>query len=112
MKSRLPKGYNGGNNNMMKRAQEMQAQMEQAQTELEEMEFTASSGGGVVEAVVSGKKEIKALNIKPEVVDPDDIEMLEDLIISALNECLSRVDTKSDDMMQGITGGIAIPGLG
>ncbi|MBC5787035.1 MULTISPECIES: YbaB/EbfC family nucleoid-associated protein [Clostridiaceae] len=111
MKSRLPKGYGGGVNDMVKRAQEMQAKMEQAQAELEAMEFTSSVGGGVVEAVVSGKKEVTALHIKPEVVDPDDVEMLQDLIISAINEAMAQVEAKSEEDMQKITGGISIPGL-
>ena len=102
MKSRLPKGYGGGVNDMVKRAQEMQAKMEQAQAELEAMEFTSSVGGGVVEAVVSGKKEVTALHIKPEVVDPDDVEMLQDLIISAINEAMAQVEAKSEEDMQKI----------
>lgn len=111
MKSRLPKGYGGGMNDMVKRAQQMQEQMAQAQAELEATEFSTTVGGGAVAVTVTGKKEIKTLDIKPEVVDPDDIEMLQDLIIGAVNEAMRQVDEKSEEDMNKITGGISIPGL-
>lgn len=111
MKSRLPKGYGGNMNDMVKRAQEMQNEMQKAQEELEEMTFTTTVGGGAVEVVVSGKKEIQSLNIKPEVVDPEDIEMLQDLIISAVNEAMRQVEERSDEDIQRITGGMSVPGL-
>lgn len=111
MKSRLPKEYQASRKDMMQRVQQMQEQMQQAQAELEEMEFTATVGGGAVTAVVTGKKELRELTIQPDVVDPDDIEMLQDLIISAVNESMRQVDEKSDADMSQITGGLPIPGL-
>ena len=114
MKARLPKGMGGGPSNMqgmIKQAQKMQEEMQKAQEELEAKEYKAAAGGGAVEAVVSGKKEIVSLTIKPEVVDPEDIDMLQDLIISAINEGLRQVEDESNDQMQKITGGMNIPGL-
>ncbi len=114
MKARLPKGVGGGPSNMnsmIKQAQKMQEDMQRAQEELEQKEFPVSVGGGAVEAVISGKKEIKSLTIKPEVVDPEDVEMLQDLIISAVNEGLRQVEEVSADKMTQITGGMNIPGL-
>ncbi len=112
MKSRLPKGYGGNNmNDMVKRAQEMQNEMQKAQEELEAMTFTTTVGGGAVEVVVTGKKELQSLTIKPEVVDPEDIEMLQDLIISAVNEGMRQVEERSDEDIQRITGGMSVPGL-
>ena len=114
MKARLPKGVGGGPSNMnsmIKQAQKMQEEMQRAQEELEQKEFPVSVGGGAVEAVISGKKEIKSLTIKPEVVDPEDVEMLQDLIISAVNEGLRQVEEVSADKMTQITGGMNIPGL-
>ena len=114
MKARLPKGMGGGPSNMqgmIKQAQKMQEEMQKAQEELEAKEYKAAAGGGAVEAVVSGKKEIVSLTIKPEVVDPEDIDMLQDLIISAINEGLRQVEEESNDQMQKITGGMNIPGL-
>ncbi|EEG29817.1 DNA-binding protein, YbaB/EbfC family [[Clostridium] methylpentosum DSM 5476] len=111
MKSRLPKGYGGNMNDMVKRAQEMQNEMQKAQEELEAMTFTTTVGGGAVEVVVTGKKELQSLTIKPEVVDPEDIEMLQDLIISAVNEGMRQVEERSDEDIQRITGGMSVPGL-
>ena len=115
MKSRLPKGYGGGGasnmNGLMKQAQKMQEEMARAQAELEEREFTATSGGGAVTVVVSGKKELKSLTIEPEVVDPEDIEMLQDLVISAINEAMANVEKTTEEEMNKITGGVALPGL-
>lgn len=93
-------------NNMMKQVQKMQKQMEEQQKELEEKEFTASAGGGAVEVVISGKKEIKKVTLQPEVVDPDDIEMLEDLIMAATNEAIRQVEEYSQESMAKITGGL------
>ena len=103
-------GMPGNMNNLMKQAQRMQKQMEEATKELEEKEITASSGGGAVEVTVSGKREIKAVKLSPEVVDPDDIEMLEDLIVAAANEALRKVEEASQQSMSRITGGFG--GLG
>ena len=103
----FPGGAMPGNmNNLMKQAQRMQKQMEEQQKELEEKEFTASAGGGAVEVVISGKKEIKKVTLQPEVVDPDDIEMLEDLIVAATNEALRKVEEASQQSMSKITGGL------
>lgn len=99
-------GMPGNMNNLMKQAQRMQRQMEESQKNLEESEFTAKAGGGAVEVTVSGKKEIKKLHLDKEVVDPEDIEMLEDLIVAAINEAFSMVDNASGDMMSKLTGGL------
>ena len=89
----------------------MQRQMEEATKELEEKEITATAGGGAVEVTVSGKKEIKKVKLSEEVVDPDDIEMLQDLIIAAVNEGMRQIDEISESEMGKVTGGINIPGL-
>lgn len=106
-------GMPGGANmaNLMKQAQKMQRQMEESQKELEEKEFTAKAGGGAVEVVVSGKKEIKSLKLQEEIVDPDDIETLEDSIVAALNEALKQVDEASSSNMSKLTGGMGGMGL-
>lgn len=97
-------------NQMIRQAQKMQEDMAAFQAELEEKEFKASVGGGAVEITMNGKREVLGVNIKPEVVDPDDIEMLEDLIASAVNEVLSNIETESSEGMNKITGGISLPG--
>ncbi len=103
----FPGGAMPGNmTNLMKQAQRMQRQMEEGQKELEAKEFTASAGGGAVEAVVSGKKEILSLKLSQEVVDPDDIEMLQDLIVAAVNEALRQVEEASGELMGKMTGGL------
>ncbi len=116
MKARLPQGYGKGPGNlagMMKQAQKMQEDMTALQTELEATEYEATVGGGAVTATVTGKKELKALSIKPEVVDPEDIEMLEDLIISAVNESIRKAEEDSEEKMNKITGGMnGLAGLG
>ena len=115
MKARLPQGYGGGAasnmQGMLKQAQKMQAQIAQVQAQLEEKEHTVSVGGGAVEVVMSGKKELKALTIKPEVVDPEDIEMLQDLVISAVNEVIREIEDESAREMEKISGGMNLPGL-
>lgn len=114
MKARIPQGMGGGPSNMnqmIRQAQKMQEDMTQFQSEFEEKEFKSSVGGGAVEIVMSGKREVKSLTIKPEVVDPEDVEMLEDLIASAVNEVLTVIETESNDGMQKITGGMSMPGL-
>lgn len=114
MKARLPQGMGKGPGNMqsmIKQAQKMQEDMQKAQAELEVQEFSATSGGGAVKATVSGKKEITSLTISPEAVDPEDVEMLQDLIISAVNEAMRQVETASEEQMNSITGGMNIPGL-
>ena len=98
-------------NNMMKQVQKMQKDMEKAQEEVASAEFEASSGGGAVSVTVSGNKEIKSLVIKPEVVDPEDVEMLQDMIIAATNEAIRKAEEFSSSLMSRATGGAKIPGL-
>ena len=109
----FPGGMPGNMNNLMKQAQKMQRQMEEASKEIEEKDTTAAAGGGVVEVTVSGKKEVTKIKIDPEAVDPDDVEMLEDLIMAATNEALRQIDEYSQQSMSKITGGISgMGGLG
>ena len=111
-KSRIPMGMGGGNmNNMIKQAQKMQQNMMKMQEEMEQSEFEATSGGGAVAVKMSGKKELTSVTIKPEAVDPDDVEMLEDLILTAVNDALKKVDEASSAKMSSLTGGLNIPGL-
>ncbi len=91
---------------------QMQDAMNAARTEVENRSFTASVGGGAVEAVVNGKKEVVSLSIKPEAVDPEDVEMLQDLVVSAVNEALRQAGTAMDKAMDGITGSLGLGGLG
>ena len=114
MKARIPKNMGGGAqnmNSMIKQAQKMQDQITELQEDIEARDFSAVVGGGAVEVVVTGKKTIKSLNIKPEVVDPEDIEMLQDLIISAVNEAVNTVEATTEAEMSKITGGVSLPGL-
>ena len=106
----FPGGMPGNMNNLMKQAQRMQRQMEEGQKELEEKEVTATAGGGAVEVTVSGKHEITKIKLSEEVVDPDDIEMLEDLIMAAANEAFRKLEEESQSSMAKITGGMG--GLG
>ena len=99
-----------GMNNLMKQAQKMQRQMEENQKALEEKSFTATAGGGAVEVTVSGKREVTGVKLAEEVVDPDDIEMLEDLIVAATNEALRKVEEETTAVMSKLTGGLG--GLG
>ena len=103
-------GMPGNMNNLMKQAQRMQRQMEEKQKEMEEKEWEATAGGGAVTVKVSGKREVVAVKLSPEVVDPDDIEMLEDLIVAATNEALRKLEEDSSAMMESLTGGLG--GLG
>ena len=108
----FPGGFGGGNmNNLMKQAQKLQREMEQMQKDLEDKEFEVSVGGGAVVVKANGKKEVVSINIKPEVVDADDVEMLEDLVLSAVNEALRKADEESANKMGKLTGGMNIPGL-
>ena len=109
----FPGGMPGNMNNLMKQAQRMQRQMEETTKELEEKEYTAAAGGGAVEVTVSGKKELLSVKIAEEVVDPDDIEMLEDLIVAAVNEAMEKADAESASAMSKFTGGMGgtMPGL-
>ena len=99
-------GMPGNMNNLMKQAQRMQRQMEETQKDLETKEFTAKAGGGAVEVTCTGKKEITKVKLDKEVVDPDDVEMLEDLVMAAANEALRMADEASADVMSKMTGGL------
>ena len=99
-------GMPGNMNNLMKQAQKMQRQMEEGQKELEAKEFSAKAGGGAVEVTVSGKKEVLKVQLSQEVVDPDDIEMLQDLIMAATNEALRMADEANNELMGKMTGGL------
>lgn len=101
----------GGLGNMMKQVQQMQAKMEQMQAELENMEIEASAGGGMVKVVTNGKNDIKSITIDPEVVNPDDVEMLQDLIMAALSQAKEKANEAQQEQMSGLTGGLNIPGL-
>ena len=107
-------GFSGGGSAM--RQQQMQQKLLKMQQDmaaaLENASFTASVGGGVVQATVSGKKELTALTVKPEAVDPEDVEMLQDLVISAVNEALRQADEAMNSSMQSFTGGLNLPGFG
>ena len=105
-------GFQGNMQNIMKQAQRLQRQMEEAQKELETMEFEATSGGGVVKVTVSGQKQVLKVELQPEVVDPDDIEMLQDLILTATNEALKKVDEYSEQKLGGGMGGALGGSLG
>ena len=110
-------GFGGAQGQMMRQQQmqqkimQMQQQMAKAQEEVENADFSATVGGGAVEAIVSGKKELKALNIKPEVVDPEEVEKLQDLVVSAVNEALRQAEDAMSKSMNAFTGGLGIPGL-
>ncbi len=105
----MPGGMNI--NNLMKQAQKMQQQMEKAQSELETKELEITSGGGAVKVLINGKKVIKQLTINKDVVDPDDVEMLEDLVMSAVNEAIRQVEELSNNEMGKLTGGMGMPGM-
>lgn len=107
----FPGGFGGANmNNLMKQAQKMQRDMERMQAELQDKEVEATAGGGVVTVVATGKKQIKKITINPDVVDPDDVEMLQDLVMAAVNEALRMADEMVNSEMSKITGGLG--GLG
>ena len=109
MKARIPGAQNQGN--MMKKIQQMQEDMTRIQEEVEATEFTSSVGGGAVEVTVNGSHEVLSIKIQPDVVDPEDIEMLEDLLISALNESIKKANDAMDQGMEKAKGGLSIPGL-
>ncbi len=105
-------GMGGANmQQMMRQAQKLQQQMEKVQAEIEAREFEASAGGGMVTAKVNGKKELLGLVIKPEAVDPDDVEMLSDMVVAAVNEALREAAEVSEREMGKLTGGLNMPGL-
>ena len=104
-------GMGGNMNNMMKQMQKMQKKMEAMQEELEAREVEASAGGGAVTAVVNGKKELLDIKLDESVVDPEDIEMLQDLIIAAVSEAVRKAEAESEMEMKKLTGGMNIPGM-
>ena len=106
----FPGGMPGNMNNLMKQAQKMQKQMEENQKALEEKEFTASAGGGAVEITISGKKEVTAVKIKEEVVDPDDVERREELFMAETNEAHRKVEEEAAAAMSKLTGGMGLGG--
>lgn len=110
-----PGKFGGGGgmnmNAMTKQIQKMQQEMAKAQEELENAEYTATAGGGAVSATVKGTNTVTSISVKPEVVDPDDIEMLQDLIVAAVNEALRQAEDASGERMKSATGGMSIPGL-
>ena len=109
MKARIPGAAQGGRMNMMKQIQEMQAQLEAKQAEIEATDFTATAGGGAVEVTVSGAHEIKSINMQPDVVDPEDIEMLSDLIMAAANEAMRKAEDAMEQAMNAAKGGLNLP---
>ena len=112
MKARLPQGYGGGGGNMqsmLRQAQKMQEDMANAQSELEQREYTASAGGGMVTATVDGKHLLRSIELKPEAVDPEDTEMLSDLIVAAVNEAVRKAQADSEEALGKITGGMQLP---
>ena len=114
MKARLPKGMGGGPQNMqsmLKQAQKKQEEMEKTQAELEEKEYETQAGGGAVKVKINGKKEIVSLEISPDIVDPDDIETLSDVIVAAINDAIKKVETSNAEAMNKITGNLNVPGL-
>ena len=114
MKARLPKGMGGGPQNMqamIRQAQKMQEDMEKLQAELDEKEHEVSAGGGAVKVKIRGNREIVSLELSEDVVDPDDIETLQDLIIAAINEAIKTVDKLNSEEMNKVTAGLNVPGL-
>ena len=105
----MPGRGGGMNMNMLKQAQTMQQDMMRMQQELQEKEYQAAAGGGVVSATVNGKHELRNLVIDPEAVDPDDVEMLQDMIVAAVNEAMRAADSDAASTMQSLTGGLGLP---
>lgn len=115
MKARLPQGYGGGAQNLQqlaRQAQKMQSDMEAATEELNAREYTAGAGGGMVTVTISGELEIKKMEISPDVVDPEDIEMLSDLITAAVNEAIRTANADKEETMSKISGGMNLGGMG
>ena len=112
MKVRLPKSGGPGNmQDVIRQAQKMQEDMAEKQAELEAREYDVSAGGGVVNVKINGKREILEVKLAPEIVDPDDVETLEDLVVAAVNEALKKVEADSQEEMSKITGSIGLPGM-
>ena len=114
MKSRVPKQFQGGGqdmNSMIHQARKMQDQITALQEDIEQRTFNATAGGGAVSVTLTGKKTLQSIELKKEVVDPEDTDMLQDLIISAVNEAVNNIETTTENEMSKITGGVALPGL-
>ena len=114
MKARLPKGVGAGQPNMqhmIKQAQKMQEDMTNLQEDLDAREYEVNAGGGVVTVKINGKMEILSIDIKPEVVDPDDIETMSDILVAAVNEAIKKVNSVNSEEMGKVTGGLNVPGL-
>ena len=114
MRANVPKGMGGGPQNMqamIRQAQKMQEDMEALQADLDSREYDVKAGGGMVEVKINGKKEILSIDIKPEIVDPDDIETLSDILVAAVNEAIKRVEDTNSAEMSKITGNMGMPGL-
>ena len=114
MRANLPKGMGGGPQNMqamIRQAQKMQEDMAAKQEELNAREYDVSAGGGVVNVKINGKREILAIDLEPEIVDPDDIETLSDILVAAVNEAIKRVDDTNNEELNKITGPMNLPGL-
>lgn len=112
MKVRIPQQGGVGNmSEMLKRAQKMQEEMQEKQAELETREYEISAGGGAVTVKINGKREILSLDIQPDVVDPDDVEMLSDILIAAVNEAIKKVDTVAEEEMAKVSGQMGLPGM-
>lgn len=114
MRANIPKGMGGGPQNMqalMRQVQKAQEEVAQKQEELDAREYDISAGGGVVNVKINGKREILAIDLKPEIVDPDDIETLSDILVAAVNEAIKRVDTTNADELNRITGQVNLPNI-
>ena len=114
MRANIPKGLGGGPQNMqalMRQVQKAQEEVAQKQEELDAREYDISAGGGVVNVKINGKREILAIDLKPEIVDPDDIETLSDILVAAVNEAIKRVDTTNADELNRITGQVNLPNI-
>lgn len=114
MKARVPKGMGGGPSNMqgmIRQAQKMQEEMAAKQEELDAMEYEVQAGGGAVTVTINGKKEILNISISPEIVDPDDIETLSDILVAGVNEAIKKVEATNSSEMEKITGQMNMPGL-
>lgn len=114
MRANVPKGMGGGPSNMqamIRQAQKMQEDMEQKQAELDAREYEVKAGGGVVAVKINGKKEILSIDIKPEIVDPDDVETLSDILVAAVNEAIKTVESTNNEEMSKITGNMSMPGM-
>lgn len=114
MKANIPKGMGGGPQNMqamIRQAQKMQEDMAALQEDLDAREYEIKAGGGVVGVKINGKKEILSIDIQPEIVDPDDIETLSDILVAAVNEAIKRVETVNADEMDKVTKGLNMPGM-